>query len=474
MSAVPWQTPPQFQTSMPLSYADIMLLRQNAMTLDSMSLKGRDAWTDMAYEFGPTQHNPMSVCRASFQFRTGLTTLTIVAYGTNTSSDTFKTYLNGVLRSTVSTTGADQTITITLTGLGFTDKQIVEVEIIAERASQAVVPTYSIRDAYVSPASGIVGSSPGAPSFGAISAANLQQLADFEQWLFDRMNAVSMPLFQGQLYRPLNIHVSSTLLWRGSLARGNGAARLSCVLGYVNTNTPSERVALSISTGAAYTEVATTPTITAGQVGAHTFDVDLSAYSDAQRLHIRLDQIVNTAFAGEQGALPTRWSLRQMETTNNGWTFATPAAYSTPRESLTFSALQGRLNSIVSCLSTVASRISGSADTWDRIRLYRQNPVVSDYHRSFFKLVLLTRSRRATDGLWLRGKGITIGYGALTAKPELESGQVVWEPERSEQVIGGDVIEDKFIGLDMLPGMPGGTLYYVYGEDLRYAAEVWQ
>jgi hypothetical protein len=41
-------------------------------------------------------------------------------------------------------------------------------------------------------------------------------------------------------------------------------------------------------------------------------------------------------------------------------------------------------------------------------------------------------------------------------------------------VIGGDAIEDKFIGFDMLPGMPGGTLYYVYGEDLRYAAEVWQ
>jgi hypothetical protein len=472
MSAVPWQTPPQFQTSMPLSYADIMLLRQNAMTLDSMSLKGRRAWTDHSAEVGLTQVNPMSVCRASFQFRTGLTTLTIVAYGTNTSSDQFKVYLNGTLRATASTTGADQTITITLTGLGFTDKQIVEVEIIAERASQAVVPTYAVRDAYVSPASGIVGSAPSAPSFGAISATNLQQLADLEQWLFDRMNAVSMPLFQGQLYRPLHTHVSTKMLWRGSLARGNGAARLSCVLGYVNTNTPSERVALSISTGGAYTEVATTPTITAGQVGAHTFDVDLSGYTDGQRLHVRLDQIVNTAFAGNQKQ--TRWSLRQMETTNNGWTFTTPAAYSTPRESLTFSQLQARLNSIVSCLSTVASRISGSADTWDRIRLFRQSPTFDDFQRSYFKLILVARGRRATDGLWLRGKGITIGYGALTAKPELESGQVVWEPERSEQVIGGDAIEDKFIGLDMLPGMPGGTLYYVYGEDLRYAAEVWQ
>jgi hypothetical protein len=474
MSAVPWSTPPQFQTSMPFSYADLNLLWRNSMTLDSMSLTGRRAWTDQAYELDRAGGNPSPLCKAAFQFRTGLTTLTIVIFGTNASSDTARVFLNGTQVTTQVLNNTDQTITITLTGRGYTDKQIIEVEIDVTRTANTSPGTYAVRDAYVSPASGIVGSSPGVPTFGALSAANLQQLADMEQWLFDRMNAISMPLFQGQLYRPRHGHVSTALVWRGSLARGNGASRLSCVLGYQNTNTPSERVALLIApAGGSYTEVATTPTITPGMVGSHTFNVDLSGYTNEARLNVKLEQIVNSAFVG-QGGVPTTWGLRHIETTNTGWTFTTPLGLSQPRESLSFSTLQSRLNSIGSLLTTIAGRLSGAADVWDRIRLFRQSPTLNDFQRSFYKLILLPRSRRKTDGLWLKGKGVSIGYGALTVEPELQSGLTVWKPQWSEQVIGGDAVEEKFIGLDSLPGLVGGTLYYVYGEDVRYAAEVWQ
>lgn len=473
MGTVPWTTPPTLQTGQPLSYADIMLWRENAMTLDSMSLTGRRAWTDQAYELADALLNPSPLCKASFMFRTGLTTLTIVAYGTNALSDAFKLYLNGSLISTTSTTGADQTITTTLTGRGYTDKQIIEVEVQVTRTGDTPQPTYAIRDAYVSPASAIVGSSPGVPTFGAISAANLNQLGQMQQWLYDRMNAVPMPLLQGQLYRGLHFWPSTKMMWRGSLARGNGANRLQATVGYVNTNTASERLALMISTGGAYTEVGTTPTITAGQSGAYQFSIDLSGYTNEARLHVRLDQIVNTAFAGSRGAVSTLWSLRDMETTNTAWSFTTPAAASSARESITFTTLQTRLNAIGTLLTTIAGRISGSTDVWDRIRLFRQSPTLDEYQKAFFKLNLLARSRRKTDGLYLRGKGITIGYGALSINPELQSGLTVWTPQFSEQVIGGDALVDKYVGFDTLPGLVGGSLYYVYGEDLRYACEVW-
>lgn len=473
MSAVPWTTPPTLNTGQPLSYADIMLWRENALTLDSMSLTGRRAWTDQVYELTSNNFNPSPLCKASFMFRTGLTTLTIVAYGTTGLSDTINVFLNGVSATTAATTGADQTITVTLTGRGYTDRQIIEVELTVSRTGDTPAPTYAVRDMYVSPASGIVGSSPGAPTFGAISAANLTQLGAHQQWLYDRMNAVAMPLFQGQLYAFLHFWPSTKMMWRGSIARGNGANQLRCTVGYLNTNTASERLALSISTGGAYTEVATTPTITAGQVGAHTFDVDLSGYTNEQRLHVRLDQIVTTAFAGSRGAVGTMWSLRDMETTATAWTFTTPAAYSLPRESLTFSALQARLNSIASLMTTVASRISGSTDVWNRIRCFRRSPGVDSYQASFHKLHWLARGRRKTDGLYLRGKGITIGWGAITLEPELQSGATVWKPQFEEQVIGGDAYVDKYVGFDTLPGLVPGMLYYVYGEDLIYAAEVW-
>ena len=67
---------------------------------------------------------------------------------------------------------------------------------------------------------------------------------------------------------------------RYGIARSNGANRLYATVAYVNTNTASERLRMTINSGAGYAEVDTTPTITAGQSGVYTFDVDLSGYTD--------------------------------------------------------------------------------------------------------------------------------------------------------------------------------------------------
>jgi hypothetical protein len=476
MALITFDPPGTMQTGMGCSYEDVVnLLWRNALTLDAMSLRGRRAWTDQNYDLAAFGGNPAPLTRAAFQFRTGLTTLTIVAYGTNASSDTFRVWLNGVQVATAAATGADQTITVTLTGRGYTDYQIIEVEVDVTRLDPNIVGTYALRDAYVGPASGIVSASPGSTAFGAISAANINQLGAYQLWLFDRMNAVSMAVPQGQLYRGFNWWVTAPkMMWRGSVARGNGANLLTATVGYWNVNTPGEKMTLSISTGGAYTQVAETPVITPGQSGAYTFSVDISGYADAQRLHVKLEQVCTSGFVPARGAIAPAWSLRWVETTQAAWTYTTPLGLSSARESMAFSTLQTRLNSIRSACAAVESRISGSADMWDRIRLFRRSPTLDEFQASHFKLNMLARSRRYTDGLWLRGKNIKIGWGALSIEPERVSGEIVWKPQWEQQLIGDGAIEDRYIGFDTLPGLVGGSLYYLYGDDLRYAAEVWQ
>ncbi len=472
MSVLPWSTPPVFSTGVPLSWADVMVLFDNAITLDSLSLKGRRAWTDQVDDFDDANLDPSPLSRAGLWFRTGLTTLTLVTKTANGSGHTLRVFFDGAgsPAATFTLSNTTQTHTITLTGRGWGDRTMHEVVIDVDRSS-GNAGDYKLLDAYVSPVSAIVsGSWPGLPTFGAISAANLAQLASAQQWLFDRINAVSMPVPQGILYRTRHAWVSTKQLWRGGVARSNGANYFTAVVGYQSFNTPAQRLRLLINGS----EVATTPSIVAGAGGTHQFLYDLSGYTDQALLEVALEQVVTSGWPGGEGSIPTRWNLRWVEVTQNTRTYTIPVAYSVARESLTYSQLQSRLNSIVSACTAVYNRVTGAADMWDRARLYRQMPVIDDYAREYFARSLVARSRRYTDGLWLRGKGVTIHYGALGATPgKGEDPFYDWETTFKQDLITGEEVADKYVGFDSLPGLVEGEMYYLTG-DVRAAFEVYQ
>lgn len=475
MSIIDFTTGMVFNSAAALSYADLNQLRADTITLDAMSRRGRTAWLDQTYEFDDSGFNPSPLTSAAFRFRTGLTTLTIIAFGSNGNADAIRVYLNGVLAGTYSCTNADQTITLTLTGRGYGDGDVIEVYCDVTRTANTDPGTYAVRDMYVSPASAIMTWSwPGVPTFGAITSANLQQLANACQWLFDRMQAVPMPVPTGTLWRTLHGWPSTKLFWRGTIARGNGANRLFCTIAWTNINTASERMRLMIDpNGAGYGEVATTPTITAGQSGVHDFNVDLSGYTDEALLRVKLEQVVNTAFAGSRGALATRWNMRWVETSQSAWSYTTPAALSQARESITFATLQARLNAIGTALTTIYGRLTGSADVWNRIRPFRRHPTIDVYQREYFKLQYVARGRRFTDALWVKGKNVTLHWGAMSVKQEAHDAPFQWETEHKEQVCGGESYEDKYLYFDSFPGLVPGAFYYLTGDDVTYAAEVW-
>lgn len=471
MSVLPWSSPPAI-SAVAISYADLMTFHENAIALDSMSLRGRRAWTDQLDELDNANLDPSPLCTASLLFRTGLTTLTVVTKTANGSGHTLRIFFDGSQVATATLSNTTQTHTVTLTGRGWADRSIHEVAIDVDRSS-GNAGDYQVLDAYVSPVSAIVTTSwPGLPTFGDPTVARGQQLAAAQQWLMDRMHAVAMPVPQGILYRTLHDWVSTPprMFWRGGVARSNGANQLTAVVGYQSFNTPSERMRVLINGS----EVATTATITAGQQGVHTFNVDLSGYGNETLLEVMLQQVVITPWPGGLGSLPTRWNLRWVETTQSARTYTVPTAYSQARESLTYGTLKARLNSIVSCLSQVYTRVTSNPDTWDRARLFRQMPVYDDYGREYYQRQLVARSRRFTDGLWVRGKGVTLHYGALAARPgKGEDPFYDWETTFKADLINGEAVQDVFLGFDTLPGLVGGVPYYLTG-DVRYAAEVWR
>jgi hypothetical protein len=377
MAIFPWATLPTYDTGMPLSAYDLEAFRQNALALDAVTLRGRRALTDQISYLAANEFDPSPLFSGGFQYRAGLTALIIVIVATIPgSTHTARVFLAGSgtpAASQALTTGTN-TISISLTGLGYVDGWVIDVAIDVDRTAGAI-GAYEVRDAYVTPMSATPSFSwPSVPSFGAISAANLNQLASAAEWLRQRTWYYARPAPVGVLWRPLHAHGPSTRqFWRGSIARNNGANTLELTIGYQNTNTPAEKMHLYINGVLKQS----TPTISTGMVGAYTYSVDLSSYGNGTVLQVELIQEVITELA-TVGQVGTRWSMRWAETVIASPSYATPPAASSVRESLTFSALQARLNAIGAIYTAVKARLDAAPDYWDRNRLFRAIPVVDE------------------------------------------------------------------------------------------------
>lgn len=472
MSAVDF-APVTIVDATPLSaLLNVQQFAMNALMLDTMTRIGRRGWVDQYDDIGNASLDPSPLAGGGFRFRTGMTTMTIVVYGSLVH--TFRVFFNGTQVHTLTLNGTNQTTTITLTGRGFTDGQIIEVYFDVDRSSGSA-GTYAIRDCYVGPV--VMGTSwPGVPTFTTtLSQSSLAQLASAQQWLFDRINLMDRPVFRGCMYRGLHWWTVNRQWVRGSIARSNGANQLTAVIGYRNTNTPAERMRLLIDSGSGYVEVATTPSITAGQMGIYTFSVDLSGYTNEAMLLWKLEQVVTTPWPDDiEGAIATRWNLRWLGTTANSWAYPGLSSYSQTMESLTATTLVTRLNAAASATLTAYNRVTGSADMWDRVRLFRTMPVLDEYQASYYQRELVPRSARWGDGLWVRGKGVKLCWGPVDLKVEKpETPWHDWTCQHEEEIINGEAVQDKYISFDALEGFPVGTFYYLVGADIRYAGEVW-
>lgn len=455
-----------------MSAADVNLLRSNAAFLDMLSYRSRRAFTDQIKLLDQYGNNPSPLFDGSFQFRTGMTTATFTVYAQTTSgTHTLRISFDGVLRSTTVLTGGaggtTQTVTITLTSLGLTDYQIVDVTSAITWTS--AIGTYRMIDAYVSPASATVsGSWPGVPTFGAVNATNLNQLANAQISLMDRINAAQTHgLMAGFLY-PAHAYASTKLLFAGSISRSNGADRLRIEVGvYVTTNVAERVDVLLFSPDVTVNGPSWGPS--ADQI-QYLFDIDISSRTADVPFAFAINQVVTTGSPDGPGQIGSRYIFYSIHTARASYSAPTLPALMSPRQSLTYTALQTALNQIATATLNAYNRVNGSPDIFDRIRMFRWRPGSDEGERTALKDVYLGVSHRRGDAVWVRGKNVSLCYDHIQLD---RKGDQLWGYEfaHQEQVISGESVDNKLIYLDSLPGLFPGMTYWIVGDDIRFLGE---
>lgn len=477
MAVIEFDTNILFADNIPFSYADIELLRKNALLLDALSLDGRRAYLDQVgysnSHLDQAQGNPSQLSRGAFMFQTGLTTLTLSVYTVLPgNTHTLQVYLGSTLASSTTLSGGNQTITVTLTGRGYNNQDIIDVTVqVARNAGNTGY--YALNDAYVSPASALtnIGTWVAPASFGTLNATNLNRLLNAQIWLFNRMNNCHLPVPMGMVFDPGFFWPVTTLLWSGSIARTNGCTHLRTSISYNNTNTGSEYLQLSIDG----TVRATSAAITAGQYGTLTFDLDITAWTTADiPSAIKIEQVVTAAAAAGVSAVATRYTIYLVEVYNPSPSYAASPTVSTPLESITIDTLQSRLNAIGTLLTTIKSRIDAAPDRFDRIRLFRWQPVLDDFQRTFYHNVFQPSSWRRADGLWVKGRGLKIAFGPMQITHEKLGDLWQWSNAYEVDLVAGDAVETKYVQFDAYDGLWAGAPYFIRGDEIHYVAEVWQ
>lgn len=454
-----------------LTAPDLNVLRTNAWFLDGLSQRWRQGHTDQITFLDRFGGNPCPLFAGSFQFRTGMTTLTFKAYqwGLSGQTHTLTITVNGVVRHTVALQESTaQTINLTMTAWGFTDYQIVDVKATVSRTVGVEPGYYRMQDAYVGPFSATYTTSwPGVPTFGAITAANLNQLANAQIHLMERINQVPIPGFMTTFLYPMHQYVSERNLWEGSLSRAANITTLYIVVkAFVVTNL-QERLRVQWSYPTSVTVYGPTWTSQLDNYN-YAFGIDVSSWPIDVPVTVTITQEVLAVPADNRYGQPSRYSLFGVFTGPSALSQPTLPALMQPLDQVTFATLQTRLNQIATATLNAYNRVINAPDIFNRVRLFRHSPAPSDEHRTFQRYTWLSHGSRVGDALWVRGKNVTISYGV----PRLirSGGERDWQTEfqYEESLISGDTVADKLIYLDSLKGLHAGMDYWIGGDDLRY------
>lgn len=501
MSLLAYPDSPYFAAGTDMHTTDgIATLWDGIRVLDMASLAPRDvfqAHSEHRHEL--VNENPLRYWSGGYRYRLGMTTLAVyvdvAAMGTAVSPR-IQVQVNGVTRIDAAlVSGVGLYSAADMAAWGLVDGQVAEVfmQIIdtgrlpgPDLPSGSTWGTYYLVDAFVAPASAIMGADawPGTPAFIASplpgngpTQAALLQLGNAADWLARRLACVPSPLAQTTVGTCDGLATWTPEpgepprhLWSGGAIRGP-FDRLRCRVVWVASRTAeTQRIRLKIGGS----EVATTPSWPASGWGYHDFDVNLGAYSATALLRIDLEWMVTGPSLGAAAVLP-RLTVQWVELHRSAATYATLTNRPTMYESSTWAARRAQLNEMSAALTTIYNRVTADVDRWDRIRLFR-----SSYAYNLGEAATLhgqyhaVRRHRAGLRLIVRGSNLKVGWGAAgytLANPKEPYGQYIWKWASEETVVSGSEVQTREIFLDALEGLEPGFQYVIYGADCRYAAE---
>jgi hypothetical protein len=470
---------PSFATGQPLSAEMLGLLRDNALAISEASYLGVTAHFDR-YQVPPEDNstNPVTVWRGGFVFLTGMDTLRIVTFTSGQQAgDVLRVYQGDDTALSDDLTLADglQTHTITIDADGHAHGEVVLLRLDLYNATAGATYDWGnidIREVVVYPVD-LSDAFPGVPTFGAISAANLNQLSNAIDWLARRMGLRYEPLMQAVIRRlgpwfdavdGTQADVRLTGSVRKSPAQAELVARGLVYVAYGAT----ESIRLNISGGAV--EDTYTPPTTPG-IYSWELIADISGSATDALIPWIVDYIRTGGSTSPQTV--NRWSVYEVLTRP---TTGAPASLDEPlaRVPGTFSDLQTWLNALCTIVDAAYDRIVANYPVWQGQRAYRARYGIGDGQFKMFEPAHVALAQRRTgEALYVRGKGVTLGYGSgrFDEKEDKDTGFYAFENFRRETLLPGDQLQTIRFHLDTAPGLPAGAPFNLRGVDLFAAFE---
>lgn len=424
--------------------------------------------------------NPLRIWWGAVRMVTGCTSLTVEGRGAMTSAEVLKVYAggddtsgSGTLLGTITLSGsaADFSQTFSISGLGWNDGDVKQIEIRAE-GTHLGTASWIIKDVFLSPITkaGWVA----APSFSAVAdatdAAKLNALCTAIDWVYARLRMTPIVPHLALYY---NLGPFKT----GDPQHTNRPIYIGSVGKYYNNTDLYLRGAVYslTTTGWNYTisldgtVVYTSPTY---GIGLQSIEqrLSLASYTLGNRVQVSI-----RATCSNQGtANPlrfTRWTFGILHTVSSStWPYATlPAAFTGPSATTNAETLRSRLASLATIVNNAKARIDARPELWARSRAMRRYFT----RNTFTEDLLIARARpffwqRTGNELFVKGKDVKVGVGPVTVKPdELSNG---WEKYTFFHEESIDAQEGTTVFLDGIRGLDYGTAYRILGDPI-YCAE---
>lgn len=477
---------------MVLSNADLVALRNNVAMVDSLSYRRMPCFDSSSANFTNTPSfyhgsgddwSRWRVWKGAVRWQTGVTSLNVNGYAKRATggSETLTIYANGVSQAVITPSATGATFSSVTGFTGYTDGQIVTIEIRITGGSQNGSGRYIIHGIFASPIDYTGFAWPSAPTFaGTYSATLLNQLVSACNWLYNRMAAVPMVAGLAQMHQlgPFNlagnITASGAPLYYGAILRGYTEDTLTISFYLVNQSCPGTRYLVYLN-GAL---MATGPTHGPGSF-SDVAVIPLTSISVGSKAEVSIFAQVTAEHADRSQWKFNYWSIALVRSqpdygSGSNYPFASLVAAPSGESTITTATLNTFLNSLSTALNNAKSRIDTNSVIWARSYAMRQwygagdlaSNAEDEQHRARPRLV------RLSDRLLLRGKSVKVGYGAITV-PMTDKGLGFnqYTHANEETAIDSETEATKVVYLDSYKGLFPGSAYYLTGA-CTYAAEL--
>lgn len=456
--------------SVPISAADLNQLRDMAILLDGITFRRTNATNSS----GPQTSGDAAAWHTrgdyrqswwGLRYQTGMTTLTILGQ----CDYQLDIYLGGVFNSSQAAS-ASFTKNITLTG--YTNGEIILIEI-RTNGNPATTAGYStlfrIDDVYGSPVD-VATVWGGVPTFaGTYNAARFNQLVDAIRHTWNLVAAIPIVPNVAQLYSGATHKVETIYLFDGAIGRYESGEvwRVGVDVFCQNTAEYLDIIYNGATTSFGPYTVGNTALVYTPITLTHTLGT---------RVSVRIQARVTDATYQTQPISKSYYSVltNRAEAGASGYPKQTPPSAFVAEASMSAATLDTALNALATMVDTAHSRISGLASLWDRGRAFRRvfakddTQVARNLKRHGALLIV------EGDTLICRGKGMKLGWGALTVETPGENESINYAKFSfaNEQGIGKeDAIATYTLPWSAFTGIEPGMRCYLWGPIVEYVSQ---